>query len=79
MSDLGYRALFGIDPSEESVRVSNEIPGVAAEINALNQLPYDIECFNLVVFFHVLEHVQDLETVMLALDRLLDKTVMFVS
>ena len=73
MSDLGYRALFGIDPSEECVRVSNEIPGVMAKIGSLNQLPDGIDRFNLLVFSHVLEHVQDLETVMLALDRLLDE------
>lgn len=73
MSDLGYRALFGIDPSEDCVRVSNEIPGVMAKIGSLNQLPDGIDRFNLLVFSHVLEHVQDLETVMLALDRLLDE------
>ena len=74
MSDLGYRALFGIDPSEECVRVSNEIPGVASTVGSLNQFPEGIERFNLIVLSHVLEHVQDMKPVMSALDTLLDES-----
>ena len=70
LSKLGYRALVGIDPSEECVNATKGSPGVTAEVGSLNKIREDIGKFDLVVLSHVLEHVQDTKTAMEIFNRI---------
>jgi SAM-dependent methyltransferase len=59
LGELGYRRLFGVDPSPACVQAAAALPGVSAATGTLFALPTGARGADCVVLSHVLEHVRD--------------------
>ncbi|MBU0762685.1 MAG: class I SAM-dependent methyltransferase [Candidatus Altiarchaeota archaeon] len=60
LKKLGYKNLYGVDPSIECVKNTRKIPGVKAYAGTLSNLPKNTGSFDAVILSHVLEHIQDI-------------------
>jgi SAM-dependent methyltransferase len=58
LSRLGFRRLYGVDPSPGCARAANSIPGATGLMGSLFALPAGIGGADCVVLSHVLEHLQ---------------------
>lgn len=76
LAELGYRNLFGVDPSAACVAEASAIPGVTAAGGSLSKLPADGRRYDLVILSHVLEHVRDAKPALQAVKTLLEQRAM---
>jgi SAM-dependent methyltransferase len=59
LTELGYRRLYGVDPSPACVQATAALPGVRAATGTLFSLPDGAKGADCIVLSHVLEHVRD--------------------
>ena len=74
LNNLGFKQTSGIDPSEDCVRLTKESTGKDAWKGSLNSIPQGIGKFDLVILSHVVEHVQDVASVVKTLKDLVSPT-----
>lgn len=61
LAELGYTNLCGIDPSPACVEQTSAIPGVAASVGSLADMPENAGPYDVAILSHVLEHVRDVK------------------
>lgn len=69
LKERGFTHLFGIDPSPGCVERTSAIPGVAARVGSLFDMPSDVGPFDVLVLSHVLEHVRDVKAALANIKR----------
>lgn len=71
LADAGARAVIGVDVAEGVLETARPMmpDNVELQIADLRQLPFADQAFGLVVCFEVIEHVEDAETVLAELAR----------
>lgn len=70
---LGYKNLYGIDPSPSCVDLLNEHGGIQAEIGSVASMPFDSIKADVIVLSHIMEHVIDLPIALRSIDSKLSE------
>jgi SAM-dependent methyltransferase len=73
LNQLGFPQTAGIDPSDACVRLTKETTSKDAWKGSLSAIPEGIGTYDLVVLSHVVEHVQDVSSVVTTLKSLLNE------
>ncbi len=57
---LGYKNLYGVDPSPSCVNLVNKYQGIKAEIGSLASVPFNGILADVIILSHIMEHVVEL-------------------
>jgi len=70
---LGYKNLYGIDPSPSCVDLLNKYEGIQAEIGSVASVPLDSIKAEVIILSHIMEHVIDLPVALQSIDSKLSE------
>lgn len=57
---LGYKNLYGVDPSPSCIGLVNKYGGIQAEIGSVASVPFDSIKADVIILCHIMEHVIEL-------------------
>jgi 2-polyprenyl-3-methyl-5-hydroxy-6-metoxy-1,4-benzoquinol methylase len=72
MTRAGFTDVVGLDPSPAATATARQVRGVSAVTASFFEPPADLGRFGLVTLCHVLEHLTEIETAVLAIAALLE-------